>query len=110
MIARTWTGRAARTNAQAYISFLDGKVFKDMRSIEGHSGTHVFRRYFSKNDDEEFLIITFWESIEAIHKFAGDDPTVAVIEDEARALLSAFDEHVKHYDVSHCLHCCLPTD
>ena len=101
MIARTWIGRAPRENADAYVFFLEKKVFKDIRDIDGHHGAYVFRRPVSGNNDVEFLVITFWKSMKAINKFAGDDPTVAVVEDEARALLSSFDEQVKHYDVLH---------
>jgi heme-degrading monooxygenase HmoA len=101
MIARTWFGRALRENADAYMSFLEGKVFKDIRDINGYNGAYVLRRLISGSDDVEFLVITFWESMEAVQKFAGDDSSVAVIEDEAKALLCTFDEHVKHYDVMH---------
>lgn len=99
MIVRTWIGRAPQENADAYVSFLEGKVFKDIRDINGYHGAYVLRRLINGNNDVEFLVITFWKSMEAIHKFAGDDPTVAIVENGARALLSTFDEHVKHYDV-----------
>jgi len=101
MIARTWIGRAAEENADAYVSFLEGKVFKDIRNIDGYHGAYVLRRPINGKNEVEFLVITFWKSMDAIHKFAGEDPTVAVVEDEARVLLSTFDEQVKHYDVSH---------
>ncbi len=101
MIGRTWIGRSPRENEEAYLSFLEGKVFKDIRNIDGYCGAYILRRPVNGNQDVEFLVITFWKSMEAVRKFAGDDPTVAVVEDEPRALLSAFDEHVKHYDVLH---------
>lgn len=101
MIARTWIGWAPQENVDAYVSFLEGKVLKDIRRIDGHHGAYVFKRPISENGEMEFLVITFWESMEAIRQFAGDDPSVAVVEDEARALLSNFDEHVNHYDVIH---------
>ena len=103
MIARTWIGRAAHKNADAYVSFLESKVLKAIRDIEGHHGAYVLRRPNNENDDVEFLVITFWESMEAIRRFAGEDPSSAVIEPEARALLSKYDDRVKHYDVV-----CLP--
>ncbi len=99
IIARTWIGRSSHENADAYLSFLEGKVFKDIRNIRGYNGAYVFKRRNNENDDVEFLVITLWESMQAVHKFAGDDPSVAVVEDEARRLLSIFDAHVNHYDV-----------
>ena len=41
------------------------------------------------------------DSMEAIRKFAGDDPERAVVEPAARAVLLAFDERVRHYEVLH---------
>jgi hypothetical protein len=48
---------------------------------------------------EEFLVITFWESMGAIRRFAGEDPERAVVEPEARAVLAEFDDVVLHYEV-----------
>ena len=47
----------------------------------------------------EFLAVTLWDSIETIKKFAGKDPNVAIVEPEARAVLSQFDDFARHYDV-----------
>ena len=44
-------------------------------------------------------MLTYWESMDAIRKFAGDRPEVAVVPPEARALMREFDETVRHYDV-----------
>jgi hypothetical protein len=38
--------------------------------------------------------------MEAVRKFAGDDPDVAVVTREARAILTRFDEQVAHYEVA----------
>ena len=48
----------------------------------------------------EFLAVTLWESIEEIKKFAGDDPDVAVVEPEARAVLAEFDVVVGNYEMA----------
>ena len=47
----------------------------------------------------EFLVLTYWESMDAIRKFAGDRPELAVVAPNARALMREFDETVRHYDV-----------
>jgi heme-degrading monooxygenase HmoA len=101
MIVRTWKGWTPWKNADAYVSFLEGKVFKDIRKIDGYRGAYVFRSTDSEKDEVEFFVITFWDSIETIKKFAGDDPSLAVVENEAKRLLSRFEKHVKHYDVVH---------
>jgi heme-degrading monooxygenase HmoA len=47
----------------------------------------------------EFVVITLWDSMQAVRAFAGDTPDVAVIEPAARAVLAAFDQFVRHYTV-----------
>ncbi|HZB91069.1 MAG TPA: hypothetical protein VE397_06485 [Stellaceae bacterium] len=49
----------------------------------------------------EFLALTLWDSIDAVKQFAGQDPEIAIVEPEARAVLSAFDEFARHYKVAH---------
>ena len=39
--------------------------------------------------------------MEAVCKFAGLKPEKAVVEPEARAVLSDFDETVKHFEIVH---------
>lgn len=40
-----------------------------------------------------------WESMDAIRRFAGDEPERAVVEPEARAVLKTYDDFVSHYEV-----------
>jgi hypothetical protein len=49
----------------------------------------------------EFIAITLWESIDAIRKFAGDSIDGAVVEPEARAVLSGFDDFVRHFELAY---------
>jgi hypothetical protein len=48
----------------------------------------------------EITVLTFWESMDAVKRFAGDPPDRAVVEPEARAILLSFDEHVKHLAIA----------
>jgi heme-degrading monooxygenase HmoA len=91
MIARLWRG-AAR-NAAAYLRHLDGKVLPALRTIPGFQGLRVLRR------EREILVMTFWDSMDAIRAFAGDEPEKAVVEPEARAVLVEFDDFARHYEV-----------
>lgn len=47
----------------------------------------------------EFLVMTLWESMGAIRRFAGENPERAVVEPEARAVLEEYDDFVRHYEV-----------
>jgi heme-degrading monooxygenase HmoA len=94
MIARLWRGRAGSAeNGDAYQRHVMGQVFPALRKVSGHRGGQVLRRH------DEFLVITFWDSMDAIRRFAGEDSERAVVEPEARAVLAEFDDFVRHYEV-----------
>jgi hypothetical protein len=46
----------------------------------------------------EVVVETAWDSMDAVRGFAGDTPEVAVVEPEARAVLSRWDAHVTHFE------------
>jgi len=97
MIARTWRGMTATANAEAYSRHFTTNVAPALKDIAGHRGGYLLRREAAGR--VEFLAVTLWDSMEAVKGFAGNDPDVAVIEPEARAVLSAFDDFVRHYEV-----------
>ena len=93
MIARLWRGNAGRRkDADAYQRHVTQQRDPRLKGIAGHGA----RRCCA---GEEFLVITFWESMDAIRRFAGEDPERAVVEPEARAVLEEYDELVSHYEV-----------
>jgi heme-degrading monooxygenase HmoA len=97
VIARVWHGWTAPENADAYEDFLRTKMFPSIHRVDGFGGADLLR-----NDDGEdvaFVTITRFDSLDAVREFAGDDYEVAVIEPEARALLSRFDERSAHYEI-----------
>ena len=49
--------------------------------------------------ETEFAVLTKWDSMDAVTRFAGPQPDLAVVEPAAREVLSDFDEHVRHFDV-----------
>jgi mannose-6-phosphate isomerase-like protein (cupin superfamily) len=48
----------------------------------------------------EIVVVTRWESMVAIRAFAGEDVDLAVVEPEARAVLSRFDGRVRHIELA----------
>jgi heme-degrading monooxygenase HmoA len=84
-------------DADAYARHLGETVFPQLTSLPGHRGAQLLRR--ESDGGFEFLVLTAWESMKAVRGFAGDDPERAVVEPEARAVLSDFDESVRHYEL-----------
>lgn len=97
MIARTWRGWTTAPNADAYENFLNRKVFAGLRAIEGHCGVELLRRDLA--DEVEFVVISYFDSIEAVKRFAGENYTVPVFEPEAGLLLSRVESEALHYEV-----------
>src|SRR5690349_7206418 len=99
MIARIWRGIASGTrNADAYERHVTKTVLPSLSSIPGHRGARVLRR--PDGARVEFLVVTFWDSIDAIRRFAGERAETAVVEPEARAVLAEFDDFVRHYEIT----------
>jgi heme-degrading monooxygenase HmoA len=96
-ISRHWTGIAKKESADEYISHLQNDTFKILGSIEGFIQASIMKR--DVEDGVEFLIITEWESLEAIKKFAGADVSTAVVPLVAQAMLKRYDKNVRHYQV-----------
>ncbi len=97
-VARLWRGRAAdAARGRAYLSHLEADVLPVLDGIRGYRGARVLRR--SDGEGVEFLVLTFWDSMEAVRRFAGREPERAVVEPRARAVLVDFDDRVRHYDV-----------
>jgi heme-degrading monooxygenase HmoA len=94
-----WKARATSSGADEYIQHATKTVFPKMRGIEGHRGEYLLRRDVEVG--VELFVLTLWESMEAVRRFAVTEPNKAVIEPEARAVLTSFDEHVTHYEVVH---------
>jgi heme-degrading monooxygenase HmoA len=71
MIARTWHGRVPSTKADAYYAFLQRSGLADYRATPGNRGVLVLQR--RDGDITHFILTSFWESWDAITRFAGED-------------------------------------
>ena len=97
MIARTWHGRVPAEKANAYHHYLLETGVKEYRATEGNRGVHVLRNL--EGDEAHFLLLTFWESWDAIKTFAGDDVQRARYYPEDADYLLEFEPAVTHYEV-----------
>ncbi len=99
MIGRIWHGWTAPANADAYEALLKSEIFVGIgeRKIAGYRGIQLFRR--DVGEEVEFVTIMWFDSLEAVRAFAGEDYEVAVVPPKARTLLAHFDARSQHYDV-----------
>jgi antibiotic biosynthesis monooxygenase (ABM) superfamily enzyme len=99
MISRIWHGWTVPANADAYEALLKSEIFTGIqsRNIPGYRGIHLLRR--DAGDEVEFITIMWFDSLEAVRIFAGEDYEAAVVPPKARALLAHFDARSQHYTV-----------
>jgi heme-degrading monooxygenase HmoA len=98
MIARLWSARATAANAAAYIDHFFQAVLPLVRRVQGYEGVTVLQ-----SEDGgliEIVVITRWQSLDAIREFAGEPIDQAVVTDRARELLEGLDDRVRHYRVA----------
>jgi quinol monooxygenase YgiN len=96
VIIREWRGRAARSNPEAYPHHFRANVMPELRQLPGFLGAHLCRRHLG--DGIEFLVLTKWQSMDAIRAFAGDDAGKAIVDPEGVATLVDFDDRAQHYE------------
>jgi heme-degrading monooxygenase HmoA len=97
VIARTWHGRVPTGKADAYQSFLERVAVPDYESTPGNRGVLLLRR--ADGDVTHFVFVTLWDSIEAIRRFAGEDPERARYYPEDDDFLLEKEELVTHAEV-----------
>ncbi len=97
MIARLWHGITPAAKADEYLEYLQKTGVADYRATEGNLSVQLLRRI--EGEQAHFLIITLWESVEAIKKFAEEDYEKARYYPEDQDFLLEFEEKVVHYEV-----------
>lgn len=71
IIVRIWRGKVPEAKAEGYAKYHFDAGVGRIQGIAGNLGVEVLRR--TNNGITEFTTISYWESREAIHRFAGDD-------------------------------------
>ena len=99
MIARTWHGAVPEARGDEYFAYLQRTGVPDLQATPGNRGVLVMRRV--QEGYAHFLLISLWESLDAIRAFAGDDVERARYYPEDAAFLVELEPCVTHYEVLH---------
>jgi heme-degrading monooxygenase HmoA len=97
MIARMWRGWTSVDDADTYASYVAETGIKGYRAIPGNQGAWILRRL--QADRSEILTLSFWDSLEAIRGFAGDDVEQAIFYPDDDRYLSERELRVAHYEI-----------
>ncbi|HEX3808508.1 MAG TPA: hypothetical protein VHW02_02315 [Rhizomicrobium sp.] len=95
MIVRMWKGLVPKEKKAAYIDYLHKTGLADYAKTSGNKGVSLLCR--DVGDDVEFTTMTWWDDIDAVKRFAGDDYARARYYPEDAEFLKAFAPNVEHY-------------
>lgn len=98
MIARIWRGAVRAEDADAYTRYMERTGLPGYRETPGNRGVYMLRREVGELC--EFVMVTLWDSLEAIKAFAGDDLGDAVFYPEDDRFLVERDLKARHFDVA----------
>jgi heme-degrading monooxygenase HmoA len=99
MICRLWRGWTTVENAPAYEAIVRGEVIPgiEARRIRGFISIDLLRR--AVPEGMEFATIMWFDDLEAVKAFVGEDYEVAHVPERARQVLSRFDQRSAHFEV-----------
>jgi heme-degrading monooxygenase HmoA len=97
MIMRMWHGRVPAAKAKAYREFLNQRAIPDYQSVAGNISVYIMER--QEDQVTHFITLTFWENMDVIRGFAGDEVERAKYYPEDRDFLLEFEPTVVHYHV-----------
>ena len=98
MIARIWRGITLKDKADDYLAYLHETGLRDYARTPGNRGITVLRRI--QGEHCEIMLISLWDSLEAVRAFAGENPDRSVYYPEDEQYLQQMEPLVRHYDVA----------
>jgi len=101
MVCRVWRGWTTVGHAQLYDDYLQKELFphldRELRS-HGYRGYQLLR--LIRGEEVEFMTMLWFDSIEDVRSFAGENYETPVISEKARSLLAHFADRADHYQWS----------
>jgi hypothetical protein len=99
MICRIWHGWATKENADEYESIVRGQVIPGIEAMHIPGFQHIDLMRRDHGNEVEFLTAMWFDDIDSIKAFVGEDYEVSHVPAEARAVLARFDHRSVHYAV-----------
>lgn len=93
MVVRVWRGRTKQSDANGYEAYL--KEYDGYRRTPGYFGCLLLRR--PVQEEAEFVLISLWDSMDAIARYAGADAEAANLHEQDKAVLTSADSRAAHY-------------
>jgi antibiotic biosynthesis monooxygenase (ABM) superfamily enzyme len=99
LICRLWRGWTVPENADAYERIVRGEVIPGIEALKipGFRQIDLMKR--DLGDEVEFQTLMWFDSLDAIKAFMGEDYSISHVPPQAQAMLKRFDERAAHYEV-----------
>jgi hypothetical protein len=97
MIARMWHGSVPTAKSEEYLTRMRRTALPDYKAISGNRGAFCFYRL--EGEAAHFEMLTFWDNIDAVKRFAGEEYELAKYYDFDRSFLIELEPKVLHYTV-----------
>ena len=98
MIARIWRGITLREKAEDYLAYLHETGLRDYAKTAGNRGVTILRR--NQGEHCEIMLISMWESMDAVRAFAGENPDRSVYYPEDEHFLLQMEPLGRHSAVA----------
>ena len=100
-VARIWRGWTTVENADAYQAVAEQEVFPAIiaRGIPGLRRAQLTRAEEAAGDEVEFTTIIWFDSLDSVKSFMGEDYRRAHVPESARAVLKRFESEARHFHV-----------
>ena len=98
-VARVWRGWTTIENADAYQELVERDVIPDIleREVPGLLGAQVLRSADTVDDEVEFTTIIWFDRLDSVKGFMGENYRQAHVPENARAVLDRFEAEAKHF-------------
>ena len=83
---------------EQYLATIVRRGMGDYLKTPGNRGAYTLHR--EHTDHGEIVMVSLWDSLDAVARFAGADVTLAQYYPEDKDFLLDFPERVEHYDVT----------
>jgi heme-degrading monooxygenase HmoA len=97
MFAREWKSRCPLKHKEGFIKYLYETGVKDTSATKGYKGSQILTR--DLEDKVEIILISYWDTLDSIKAFAGEDIGVAKLYPEDEKYELDPDTFVLHYEV-----------
>ena len=99
MICRLWRGWTTPENAEAYERIVRGEVIPGIEAMKVAGFRHIDLLRRDLETEVEFMTLMWFDDVDSIKRFVGEDYTRSHVPPAARAVLARFDKRAVHYAV-----------